>query len=102
MSFTIKDCTVFKIEDKDYITITDFCFLVGRSRTAVNNMIRFGNKHRKLECLRLHGKKTFIPVTEYFLFPFTEGNCRNSVYNFNALGEKIPNEKMNALLANKE
>jgi hypothetical protein len=91
----ISEATKYIINDIQYITIEDFCTLVERSRVSVNSLIREGNKHRKLKCIRPTVATTFIPVSEYFEYPFTEGNKRNNVYNYTASGFKRLNEAYN-------
>jgi hypothetical protein len=90
----IKDCQKYIIDGKEYVTIEDFCVLTGRTRTSINLLIRDGNKQRKLKVLRPSIQKSFIPVSEYFEFPFSEGNRRNNVYNFQADGTKILNKEL--------
>jgi hypothetical protein len=91
----INDCIKYVIDNIVYVTIEDFCQLTSRSRTAINLLIRKGNKQRKLKVLRTSSSKTFIPVSEYFEFPFSEGNKRNLVYNYTADGNIKFNEAIN-------
>jgi hypothetical protein len=79
---------IYNISGVDYYDSVQFCYFIRKSRVALNNLIRKGNKHRKMKCLRLN-TKTFIPCSELTEFPFTDGGLINSVYHFNLKGEKI-------------
>lgn len=91
----ISEFQVYVINGKEFITIEDFCQAVGRTRTAINVLIKKGNKHRKLKSFRPSTQKSFIPLSEYYEFPFTEGNSRNRAYNFSPSGDKIFNQELN-------
>jgi hypothetical protein len=79
---------IFTIDGIDYYNAQDFCFLVKKSRTAIDRLIRYGNVYRKLQAKHAYNR-TFIPVAELTEFPFTTGGKNNRVYHYNLDGQKI-------------
>lgn len=80
---------IHTINGVDYFDSLDFCFLVRKSKVTINNLIRYGNKIRKLKCVRPRNNQSFIPVSELTEYPFTTGGWDNKVYKHDKFGNRV-------------
>lgn len=57
------------INGVDYFTLKQFSYLTNRGDASIKQLIRFGNRIRKLRVLKIDNK-TYIEAKELFEFPF--------------------------------
>lgn len=75
------------INGEDYITPGQMAAFTNRTTMAIYNLIKFGNKIRKMKSMKL-GYQIFIPYKEMTEFPFTEcgRSSEERVYYYNQDG----------------
>ena len=57
------------INGKEYWTLKQFSYLTNRGEASITQLIKFGNRIRKLKVFKVDNK-TFIEARELFEFPF--------------------------------
>jgi hypothetical protein len=68
----IQGLKTVNINGKDYWTVGDFAELSQRSDRVIRNLVKHGNRIRKLLAMSIHDR-VYIEAEELFNFPFTTG-----------------------------
>lgn len=88
----IDDKKTVNVDGTEYWTVHQFAALTNRSVGTIRQLIRNGNRVRKLKNINL-GRKPLIPLSELFRFPFVSiGRSFNhgiSVERFYMEGEEL-------------
>lgn len=85
------------VEDKEYYYARDFAYRIDKSVQTIHDLIRNGNKIRKLKAVK-HHNQWLVLASELTEFPFVQQGKSNSCYYYNDQGcidrmEDLPNEK---------
>lgn len=83
----------------DYWTLKQFSYLTNRGDASIKQLIRFGNRIRKLKILKIDNK-TYIEAKELFEFPFIIIGRPSS--EAGAIIEKFKVNKSNELIRTEE
>ena len=68
----IQGLKTVNINGKDFWTVKDFAELTQRSDRVIRNLVKYGNRLRKLCAIHVHDR-IYIEAEELFDFEFTSG-----------------------------
>lgn len=68
----IQGLKTVNINGREYWSVNDFATLTQRSDRVIRNLVKFGNRLRKLVAIKVHDR-LYIEAEELFDFQFTSG-----------------------------